>query len=559
MYDINLNKLSITCEFAINGPTPEFGYLDEPNGTFHTFSSTLTSGVELDLSAEPAAPKYIAVRYPGGATSLAFVKINSLSVRRTPGCEKLDAPTAVPGIGSAEISWTAGSESAWNLQYKLASAPLWTSVSGTITNPFTLDGLTQGASYKVRVQAACAVDDLGDWSNETTFTTNCNTIDVIPFTETFDAALSNCWAVYDDNTEYYATYVFSSELRLPGGKTGAGHVVVLPTISADLSNATMTIRYKCNTGANYATPQIGQMADKGDLSTFNTIAELEKSNSYTIARIPLSTHTPGTNLAIRYAGGTSEGELTIDELRISHVEVFEDEEGLDNETRLGTLDGQTIDFVMARPILSDGDYNTICLPFDLSASQLSDAKCPLNGFEIRRYDHANVDLAADQVDLFLQTVNGIEAGKAFFIRNLGEPTAVKTYAEFRDVVISASEVETPAKDAAGIIFKGAFNPFELTGGDAKNLYLSTNSLLYYPNSNFIIKGFRGYVLVDEGGAALPVIRRGARVRISEPQDAPTGVDNVQGNKVQCTKVLEDGQVVIIRNGVKYTLQGQIIK
>lgn len=40
---------------------------------------------------------------------------------------------------------------------------------------------------------------------------------------------------------------------------------------------------------------------------------------------------------------------------------------------------------------------------------------------------------------------------------------------------------------------------------------------------------------------------------------PTGVDNVQGGNAPCTKVLRDNQLIIIKNGNKYNVQGQIIK
>ena len=42
---------------------------------------------------------------------------------------------------------------------------------------------------------------------------------------------------------------------------------------------------------------------------------------------------------------------------------------------------------------------------------------------------------------------------------------------------------------------------------------------------------------------------------------PTGtaVENVQSDKVQCTKVVRDGQLYIIKNGETYTTQGQLVK
>ena len=40
---------------------------------------------------------------------------------------------------------------------------------------------------------------------------------------------------------------------------------------------------------------------------------------------------------------------------------------------------------------------------------------------------------------------------------------------------------------------------------------------------------------------------------------PEGIDNVQGNEIQSTKVIKDGQVFIRRNGKTYTMQGQEVK
>ena len=42
-------------------------------------------------------------------------------------------------------------------------------------------------------------------------------------------------------------------------------------------------------------------------------------------------------------------------------------------------------------------------------------------------------------------------------------------------------------------------------------------------------------------------------------DYPEGIENVQGDEVQSTKVIKDGQVLILRNGKTYTMQGQEVK
>ena len=43
------------------------------------------------------------------------------------------------------------------------------------------------------------------------------------------------------------------------------------------------------------------------------------------------------------------------------------------------------------------------------------------------------------------------------------------------------------------------------------------------------------------------------------EQTATGVDNAQGDKVQSTKVIENGVLFIIKNGVKYNAMGQIVK
>ncbi len=51
----------------------------------------------------------------------------------------------------------------------------------------------------------------------------------------------------------------------------------------------------------------------------------------------------------------------------------------------------------------------------------------------------------------------------------------------------------------------------------------------------------------------------APMRIVFHQDTTTGIEEVQGNKVPCTKVFENGVLYIMNNGIKYNVQGQLCK
>ncbi len=564
--DVNLNLLSAT--FTFSGSL-EFGYIDAPNGAFQAFETQPTSGVELNMEGEVAVAKYIAIRY-NGASALSQASISAISIRKTPTCLKPTGLSATASVNSASISWTEnGSATDWNLQYKLASVASWDGAAQVAVSekPYNLSDLEQGTNYKVRVQAACAGEELSDWSDEAEFTTSCSGIASIPWDADFSTNLSNCWTIHCESPEYYSPTVYDG-LQIPGGNGGHSNVVVLPGFSTDIKGATITLRYRCDAAAGNATPQIGYVTSKEDASSFavltdgaDEVGRLEKSSGYKTVYLPLSAlPNDASNLAIKYADGTSEGSLYIAELRVSHVEIFEDVEDANNVSRLEALKSAgPIDAVFARPILRDGHYNTLCLPFDLSAAQLADSKCPFNGFEVRNYDHSDVDVNNDIVDIYLRTVGSIEAGKACFVRLVEGTLDRLAMADFRDVTIKTSTITPTNDNASGIHYIGIFDPHDLIGNSSANLYLSTDNALYIPASDTKMKGFRAYFGVDAGGPASAPIRRGAQVRIVEHKDSTTDINAIGNEHTQAEKHIENNQVIIIRNGIKYTVQGQMIQ
>ena len=237
-------------------------------------------------------------------------------------------------------------------------------------------------------------------------------------------------------------------------------------------------------------------------------------------------------------------------------EVFEDvATATNNESRLADLEGETINMTIERPLLRNGDYCTLCLPFDLSAAQIADSECPLHGFVIKEFDKSTE--SSGEVNIYLNQVTSIEAGKAYFVRYAGEPTDVRlTPLTFRSVKI---KVSTPVEEVLSddCTPYGVFNPHPLVANDQSTLFLSSNNTLYYPSANGTMNGFRAYIKV--GGSTTAPIRNGAIIRIVEKENTATGVGEVQGDNVQCTKVLRDGQIIIIRDGKEYNVMGNQIR
>lgn len=239
-------------------------------------------------------------------------------------------------------------------------------------------------------------------------------------------------------------------------------------------------------------------------------------------------------------------------------EVFEDVvDADDNQDRLEALMDQTLDITIKRPLLRNGDYCTLCLPFDLSAAQIADSECPLHGFVIKEFDKSTE--SSGEVNIYLNQVTSIEAGKAYFVRYAGEPTDVRlTPLTFRGVKIKLSSPldEELSDDCTPY---GVFNPHPLVANDQSTLFLSSNNTLYYPSANGTMNGFRAYIKVGSGSSLGAPIRNGAIIRIVEKENTATGVGEVQGDNVQCTKVLRDGQIIIIRDGKEYNAQGVLIR
>ncbi len=86
------------------------------------------------------------------------------------------APTALAtdsiSYDAAVLDWTPGDvETEWNLQYKQTADSVWTSVAGTVTKPYTLQGLNENTNYDFRVRSYCSATDTSEWSDVSSFLT----------------------------------------------------------------------------------------------------------------------------------------------------------------------------------------------------------------------------------------------------------------------------------------------------------------------------------------------------------------------------------------------------
>ena len=240
------------------------------------------------------------------------------------------------------------------------------------------------------------------------------------------------------------------------------------------------------------------------------------------------------------------------------VETGDNDDAETINTKLEANDGQTVDeWTIVRPVYRNTYYNTLCLPFDMDAAQI--AASSIAGAEIKEFTGAEV--VGDELLIDLAPVDEIEAGKPYFIKYSNADAL--TQLDFTNVTIDATAPQGVTFN--GVTLQGTFVPFQMEAQSNLNyeggyLFLGQNNQLFWPGVTNSIKPFRAYFYVDttpsnQNGAPK---YRGMPARFNEEQVA-TSIGNVQGDKVQSTKVLRDGQLIIIRNGVEYNANGMMVK
>ena len=141
----------------------------------------------------------------------------------------------------------------------------------------------------------------------------------------------------------------------------------------------------------------------------------------------------------------------------------------DNSSLIATAatSGETLDVTLVgRTLTKDGYWNTLCLPFSLTATQI--AASPLAGATIKTMDNSNTGTSlsdAGALTLKFNTVDAIEAGKPYIVKwettgdNIVNPT-------FSNVTIS-STTPTPVENYdQKVTFVGQYSPFSIVANDA---------------------------------------------------------------------------------------------
>lgn len=198
------------------------------------------------------------------------------------------------------------------------------------------------------------------------------------------------------------------------------------------------------------------------------------------------------------------------------------------------------DIQIIRTIVA-GMYNTICLPFDVSSSQLPQ----IFGSDVKLKQMSSAELEGDVLNLIFEDATSIYRGTPYLIKisnNVVNPV-------FTDVEIKAEEGDATGGTNADFI--GSFIKGVVPAGE-NNLFLGPNDLLYFSQDPTPIKGMRAWFQVKGVPNAMQAIKR---ANIVTSGQVITSVDFVKDANNGTLKTIENGQVIIIRDGVRYNVMG----
>lgn len=214
---------------------------------------------------------------------------------------------------------------------------------------------------------------------------------------------------------------------------------------------------------------------------------------------------------------------TIKLVAIANPTLTLEEAADDTDAKIATNNGKTVDVTLTRTLTAD-KWNTICLPFDVTAEQI--ASVLKSAGNVKEYGSEEVATST----IKFKDATTMQAGTPYLIK----PTESATTLEFKGVTIkNVDAVDRMVGDKYNMC--GVFGKYEMNT-DGTELFLKTDGKFYVPEEGkATMKGFRAYFIVPTNTAS-------AALNLSFGE--ATGIDGVAADAVKNVKVYNvNGQYV----------------
>lgn len=215
-----------------------------------------------------------------------------------------------------------------------------------------------------------------------------------------------------------------------------------------------------------------------------------------------------------------------------------------NAATIAALHNSVVAVQLNRSLIADGYWYTLCLPFDMSADEVtavfgSSTIAEMTGAEDR----------GTLIHLNFNYVNAIEAGHPYLFKP-GNDFAAGTIIEG----VTINNVTPIVAGDALMHFQGIYDATTLTGDNIR--FVGDDDYLYSPRDGGTpIGAFRCYFTIPDGS---PAAAPGRKAKLFFGDENPTGMDQIS-EKAAPAKIMMNGVLYIIRDGRTYNAQGIQIK
>ena len=188
-----------------------------------------------------------------------------------------------------------------------------------------------------------------------------------------------------------------------------------------------------------------------------------------------------------------------------------------NATLLSQADGKLLDVTLSgRTLFKDGNWNTLCLPFDLSSAEVGPLLDGTSGKLMEldtegTYDtdkKTGFDPTTGTLRLYFKDASEIKAGTPYIVK-WNKPSGYDDHESdydisnrvFQNVKIDNSDDalkrQTVVSADEHVQFIGTYSPVAIYSADHDNLFLGTGNKLHYPQTDgYTINACRAYFHVD---------------------------------------------------------------
>ena len=285
----------------------------------------------------------------------------------------------------------------------------------------------------------------------------------------------------------------------------------------------------------YGTTSVTLNVYQGGSITFTApegynISEVTFSNNSAAFKTTVGTYNNGTWTGNAHAvkfSNSSGSKIVIRTATIKLVatslDLSESETAEEISKKLTESNSKTIDVKLTRTLTANV-WNTICLPFDVTAEQI--ANVLKSAGNVKEYGSEE----ASKQTIYFKDAETMVAGKPYLIK----PTEDATELVFKGVTIKNVEDDN-RKFGSNYKICGTFGKYAMNT-DGTELFLKTDGKFYIPAAGTAtMKGFRAYFLV-------PTNTAGAALNLSFGE--ATGIDGVAVDAVKSVKIYNvNGQYV----------------